>query len=47
MGSRHIAINPRMKIIAESTPAKIGRRIKKWEKFIKLFRPVGDEVTSL
>src|SRR5438552_5521291 len=34
IGRRHIAISPTMKITMESTPAKIGRRIKKWEKFI-------------
>src|SRR5260370_15254116 len=35
MGNRHIAINPMMKIKAESTPAKIGRRMKKCEKFMR------------
>jgi hypothetical protein len=29
-------INPTRKITAESTPAKIGRRMKKWEKFMSL-----------
>src|SRR5439155_10831171 len=36
MGSRHIAMKPTMKMRAESTPAKIGLRIKKCEKFISL-----------
>src|ERR1051325_6405304 len=34
IGNRHIAIKPTRKMIAESTPAKIGRRMKKWENFI-------------
>src|SRR5213594_4269798 len=34
IGNRPIAIHPRRKIIVESTPAKMGRRMKKWEKFI-------------
>jgi hypothetical protein len=34
MGSRHMAIKPTMKMRAESTPAKIGRRMKNWEKFM-------------
>src|ERR1041384_3980604 len=34
MGKRHIAIKPTRKMIAESTPAKIGRRMKKWENFM-------------
>src|SRR5436190_24013607 len=34
IGSFHIAIKPTMKMTIESTPAKIGRRIKKCEKFI-------------
>src|SRR5438552_9790121 len=34
IGNRHMAINPRMKMTVESTPANIGRRIKKSEKFI-------------
>src|SRR5206468_10562847 len=34
MGSRHTAIAPTMKITIESTPAKMGRRMKKWEKFM-------------
>src|SRR6266545_870828 len=34
IGSRHMAIKPMVKITIESTPAKIGRRMKKWEKFI-------------
>src|SRR5438477_6845689 len=34
IGRRTIAISPTMKITIESTPAKIGRRMKKWEKFI-------------
>src|SRR3989442_6893439 len=34
IGNRHSASKPRMKMMRESTPAKIGRRIKKWEKFI-------------
>src|ERR1700693_3311696 len=36
MGKRHMAINPTRKITIESTPAKMGRRMKKWEKFIVL-----------
>src|SRR5437899_167012 len=36
MGRRHIAMNPTMKITAESTPAKIGLRMKNAEKFIPL-----------
>src|SRR6266446_1553728 len=35
MGRRHIAMSPTMKIIIESTPAKIGRRMKKCEKFME------------
>src|SRR5436189_6073862 len=34
IGNRTIAIRPTMKMMIESTPAKIGRRMKKWEKFI-------------
>jgi hypothetical protein len=34
MGNRHMAINPTRKITMESTPAKIGRRMKKCEKFM-------------
>src|SRR3954465_2211193 len=34
IGNRHIAITPTRKITIESTPAKIGRRMKKCEKFI-------------
>src|ERR1043166_7427847 len=34
IGSRHMAINPTRKTTLESTPAKIGRRMKKWEKFM-------------
>src|SRR2546426_3986036 len=34
IGNRVIAINPMMKMTIESTPAKIGRRMKKWEKFM-------------
>src|SRR5438105_14517147 len=34
IGSFHMAIKPTIKMIIESTPAKIGRRIKKCEKFI-------------
>src|SRR2546430_4967334 len=41
MGSRPSAVNPTMKITTESTPAKIGRRIKKWEKFIGSLRRGG------
>src|SRR5437879_11266236 len=37
MGKRHIAIKPTRKIAAESTPAKIGRRMKKCENFITTF----------
>src|ERR1044071_2168589 len=40
IGSRNIASKPTMKITVESTPAKIGRRMKKWEKFIALWVPV-------
>src|SRR5882672_4806081 len=36
MGNRHMAINPTMKTRVESTPANIGRRMKKCEKFIRL-----------
>src|SRR5580658_4782193 len=36
IGRRNMAINPTRKITAESTPAKMGRRMKKWEKFIRL-----------
>src|ERR1043166_5841474 len=36
MGRRHIAINPTIRIKADSTPAKIGRRMKKLEKFIMI-----------
>src|SRR5438874_1130692 len=36
IGNRTMAINPTMKITMESTPAKIGRRMKKWEKFMAL-----------
>src|ERR1043166_1917080 len=39
MGRRHMAIRPTRKMRAESTPAKIGRRIKKCENFM-LFSPV-------
>src|SRR5262249_19384259 len=35
IGNRTMAINPTMKMIIESTPAKIGRRMKKCEKFIE------------
>src|SRR5436853_2545823 len=34
IGNRHIAIMPTRKIPAESTPAKIGRRMKKCANFI-------------
>src|SRR5258708_7515575 len=34
IGRRHRAMNPRRKMMVESTPAKIGRRMKKLEKFI-------------
>src|SRR5580704_13655533 len=34
MGSLNIASSPITKIAMESTPAKIGRRMKKYEKFI-------------
>ena len=34
MGSRYIEISPSRNTMAESTPAKIGRRMKKWENFI-------------
>src|SRR5258706_12271895 len=34
MGRRHMAMKPTMKMRAESTPAKIGRRMKNWEKFM-------------
>src|SRR2546423_225805 len=34
MGRRHIARKPSRKISVESTPAKIGRRMKKLEKFM-------------
>src|SRR5262245_37297040 len=34
IGNRTIAIRPMMKMMIESTPAKMGRRMKKWEKFI-------------
>src|SRR5216683_3533420 len=36
IGSRHIAIRPTIKMMLESTPAKIGRRMKKSEKFMEL-----------
>ena len=34
MGSRNIAMSPITKIAMESTPAKIGRLMKKLEKFM-------------
>src|SRR5260370_25024746 len=34
IGRRHRAMNPRRKMMVESTPAKIGRRMKKFEKVI-------------
>jgi hypothetical protein len=34
MGNRHIAMKPMTKINVERTPAKIGRRMKKLEKFM-------------
>src|SRR5207302_10701025 len=34
MGKRHIARKPRRKMSVESTPAMMGRRMKKLEKFI-------------
>src|SRR5437016_3096061 len=34
IGKRHIAISPTMKMTMENTPAKMGRRMKKSEKFI-------------
>src|SRR5436190_18255164 len=34
IGSRNMAINPTMKMIIESTPAKIGRRMKKCGNFM-------------
>src|SRR5437868_12858553 len=37
IGSRNIAIKATMKIIVESNPAKMGRRMKKSEKFIIVF----------
>jgi hypothetical protein len=37
MGKRHMAIKPRMKMMLDRTPAKIGRRMKKLEKFILVF----------
>jgi hypothetical protein len=46
MGNRHIAINPRMKITADNTPAKIGRRMKKCEKFMQQVA-WGEEPTGL
>jgi hypothetical protein len=33
-GRRNMASKPIRKMIAETTPAKIGRRMKKWEKFM-------------
>jgi hypothetical protein len=42
MGSRQIDSSPSKKISAESTPAKIGRRMKKEEKFmVDTIRVVG------
>jgi hypothetical protein len=32
---RLFAINPTMKMTVDNTPAKIGRRMKKWEKFMR------------
>src|SRR5262245_40477506 len=34
MGSRHMAMRPSRKTTEERTPAKIGRRMKKWENFM-------------
>jgi hypothetical protein len=34
MGSRHMASRPKRKMMADKTPAKIGRRMKKLEKFM-------------
>src|SRR5262245_12697085 len=39
MGNRHSESAPTMKIISDSTPAKIGRLMKKWENFMA--RSVG------
>ena len=36
MGSLNIASSPMMNMAMESTPAKIGRRMKKWEKFMSV-----------
>src|SRR6266567_2082241 len=36
MGSLNIEIKPTRKMRVEITPAKIGRRMKKFEKFIRL-----------
>ena len=36
MGSRNIASSPMMKMAMDSTPAKIGRRMKKWAKFMSV-----------
>src|SRR5215469_12640180 len=46
MGNRHIARKPIRKMIADSTPAKIGRRMKKLEKFIELDLLCGDWITG-
>jgi hypothetical protein len=35
MGSRYIEMSPTRKITTESTPAKIGRWMKKWENFME------------
>src|SRR5437016_11890555 len=48
IGNRNIAIKPTRKITMESTPAKIGRRIKKCEKFIGWgFEQEGTERTEV
>src|SRR6266481_1138314 len=47
IGKRHIAINPKMKMTVDSTPAKIGRRMKNCEKFIVLFLWVFSRLTEL
>src|SRR5215831_14836459 len=41
IGSRHMDSRPTMKTTIDNTPAKIGRRMKKCEKFIKVVQGIG------